>query len=193
MDATSDIRTRRWKRVEYERLIECGIFQPDERLELIDGLLLLREPQSSPHMAAIRLAERALTRAFGAGWDVRGQGPIALDDDSEPEPDVSVVRGDPRDYVDHHPSDPVLVVEVSLGRVAFDRGEKAGLYARAGVPEYWIVNLVERALEVRRRPVPSGTEPYGATYDEVAILGPNDSVTPLAVPASRITVADLLP
>jgi Uma2 family endonuclease len=122
MSAVPDVQTRRWKRLEYERLIECGIFQPGERLELIDGLLVLREPQKPPHAVAVQLVQAALRTAFGSGWDVRGQGPIALDDDSEPEPDVSVVPGGPRDYVHAHPSHPVLVVEISLTSLRFDRG-----------------------------------------------------------------------
>ncbi len=89
----SELRLRRWKRVEYERLVEKGVFTPGERVELIDGLLLVAEPQSSLHFTAVRLAELALARAFGEGWDVRAQGPIALDDSSEPEPDVAVVLG----------------------------------------------------------------------------------------------------
>src|SRR6266508_3731414 len=104
-----ELQVRRWKRVEYERLVDKGVFEPGERVELIDGLLVVAEPQSSPHYTAIRLVERALARTFGEGWDVRTQAPIALDDTSEPEPDVAVVRGELRDYVEAHPADPVLV------------------------------------------------------------------------------------
>src|SRR5881296_3663502 len=128
---------KRWKRVEYERLVDRGVFEPGDRLELIDGLLLVSEPQSSPHYTAIRLVERVLVRAFGEGWDVRAQAPIALDDASEPEPDVAVVRGELRDYVEAHPADPVLVVEVALASLDSDRVHKSSLYARAGRPEYW--------------------------------------------------------
>ncbi len=191
--AGSDARVKRWNRVEYERLVDKGVFVPGERVELIDGVLLVAEPQSSSHFAAVRLAELALARAFGAGWDVRGQGPIALDDTSEPEPDVAVVRGGPRDYVDAHPAEPVLVLEVALTSLAFDRGPKSSLYARAGRPEYWIVNLVDRLLEVRRNPVPSRSAPYGWDYGSVQVLGPRESARPLAAPTAVIAVADLLP
>src|SRR5437870_13876940 len=159
-----ELQIRRWKRVEYEQLIEKGIFLPGERIELIDGLLVVAEPQSSLHFTTVRLVERALTHAFGAGWDVRAQGPIALDDASEPEPDVAVVRGELRDYVEAHPADPVLVVEVALTSLASDRAHKSSLYARAGRPEYWIVNLVDRVLEVYREPVASPSAPYGWDY-----------------------------
>src|SRR2546422_5735602 len=77
---------KRWRRVEYEQLVEKGVFTPGDRVELIDGLLVVAEPQSSPHYTAIRLVERVLVRAFGAGWGVRTQAPIALDETSEPEP-----------------------------------------------------------------------------------------------------------
>ncbi|MBI1733653.1 MAG: Uma2 family endonuclease [Candidatus Rokubacteria bacterium] len=187
------VRTRRWKRVEYERMVECGIFQPADRIELLDGRLVLKEPQSAPHATGVRLAAAALRRAFGAGWLIEAQLPVALDDDSEPEPDVSVVAGRPEDYVAAHPARPALVLEVSLHRLAFDRRRKGGLYARAGIPEYWIVDLVNRALEVRRRPRPSRTARYGWRYRDVRVLPPDATVAPLAAPAAAVRVAELLP
>jgi Uma2 family endonuclease len=184
---------KRWKRVEYERLVDKGVFEPGDRIELIDGLLLVAEPQSSPHYTAIRLVERVLSRAFGEGWDVRTQAPIALDDVSEPEPDVAVVRGSVRDFATSHPADPVLVVEVAVSSLAFDREHKASLYARAGRPEYWIVNLIDRVLEVRREPAPEPSAPYGWDYALVDVLGPTDRVSTLGAPAVQISVVDLLP
>jgi Uma2 family endonuclease len=154
---------------------------------------VVAEPQSSAHYTTIRLIERALARAFGEGWDVRTQAPIALDDTSEPEPDVAVVRGNLRDYLAAHPADPVLVVEVSLTSMRLDRRHKSSLYARAGRPEYWIVNLVDRVLEVRRDPTPSLSAPYGWDYSAVNVLGAGGSVSPLAASAAQIAVADLLP
>jgi len=188
-----DVQIRRWKRTEYEQLVEKGIFAPGERIELIDGLLMVAEPQSSSHFTAVSLAQRALARAFGEGWHVRAQGPIALDDTSEPEPDLAVVRGDLRDYVYAHPADPVLVVEVSLTSLEFDRVHKSSLYARAGRPEYWIVNLVDRVVEVRRAPAPSLAAPYGWDYTIVETLRPGQHASPLAVSGARIAVVDLLP
>src|SRR5262245_8062988 len=179
---------KRWKRVEYERLVDKGVFGPDDRIELIDGLLLVAEPQSSPHYTAIRLIERALSRVFGDGWDIRTQAPIALDDTSEPEPDVAVVRGDVRDFAISHPAAPVLVVEVSLSSLAFDREHKASLYARAGRPEYWIVNLIDRVLEVRRQPAPEPAAPYGRDYAYVDVLGPTEHGPAVAASAAGILV-----
>src|SRR5438045_8901542 len=92
------VRTRRWTRKEYDRLIDIGVFRPDEPLELLGGELIVGEPQSSPHYTAIGLVEEALRAALGPGWLVRPHGPLALDDQSEPEPDVSLVPGPGRDY-----------------------------------------------------------------------------------------------
>src|SRR5215470_11331227 len=103
-----ETRTRRFSRAEYERLIELGVFQPGEPIELIGGELMVAEPQGATHYTAIRKTARALEMAFGPGWDVRTQGPIGLDEDSEPEPDVAVVAGSPDDYARAHPSHPVL-------------------------------------------------------------------------------------
>ena len=184
---------KRWKRVEYERLVDRGIFEPGDRIELIDGLLLVSEPQSSFHYTAIQLVERVLSRAFGDGWTVRTQAPIALDDASEPEPDVAVVRGEIRDYATSHPADPVLVVEVAVSSLTFDREHKASLYARAGRPEYWMVNLVDRVLEVRREPAPEPSAPYGWDYAVVDVLGQAERVSSLGASAIQIPVVDLLP
>ena len=184
---------KRWRRVEYERLVDRGVFEPGDRVELIDGLLLVSEPQSSLHYTAILLVQQALARAFGEGWSVRTQAPIALDDASEPEPDVAVVRGGIRDFAVSHPVDPVLVVEVSVSSLAFDREHKASLYARAGRPEYWIVNLIDRVLEVRRQPGPEPSTPYGWDYAFVDALGPTERVSALAAPTIEIAIGDLLP
>lgn len=186
------LETRRWKRVEYEKLVDCGVFQ-GEHLELLGGLLIVGEPQSSAHIVAVQLAHEALSQALGPGWNVRPQGPIALDDDSEPEPDIAVVRGTAIDYVDAHPSRPLLVVEVALSSLAVDREYKSSLYARGGVPDYWIVNLIDRVLEVRRQPSPSAAAPFEWTYDSLEILGPSDAVAPLAAPSAMIPVGRLLP
>ncbi len=158
----SSVRIKHWTRVEYERLIDLGAFAPDERLELLGGQLVVREPQGRPHATGIRLVARALRAVFGPDWNIEAQLPVALDEESEPEPDIAVVTGGPRDYIESHPSRPELVVEVALASLALDRGEKASLYARAGVADYWIVNLVDNVLEVyRRRQRPGGVPTAG--------------------------------
>lgn len=105
-------RARRWRRVEYDRLIEMGFFGEDEAIELLGGQLVVAEPQGSRHFTAIELVADALRLAFGSGWRVRVQGPVALDDESEPEPDVAVVPGTAREYRAAHPARPVLVVGI---------------------------------------------------------------------------------
>ena len=187
------VKTRRWKRVEYDRLIETGFFQPGDPVELIGGQLIVAEPQGSGHFAAIQAVEEALRAAFGVGWQVRGQGPVALDEESEPEPDVAVVPGSFRDYVAAHPARPVLVVEVSESSLALDRHHKGSLYARAGLDDYWIVNLVDRVLEVYRHPGPDPAASFGWRYSPAEVFGREASVSPLALPGARIRVADLLP
>ena len=192
MDAMP-VPTKRWARVEYERLVDRAVFQPGDRIELVGGQLVVREPQGSPHAVAVRLAEDVIRAAFGSGWEVRGQMPVALDDESEPEPDVAVCAGSPRDYLAGHPSRPVLLVEVADASLAFDREHKGSLYARAHVPDYWIVNLVDRVLEVHRDPAPSADAPYGWRFSTRRRLGATDTVSPLRAPRARIPIADLLP
>jgi Uma2 family endonuclease len=184
------IRTRRWTRREYDRLIELGVLHEDEPIELLAGRMVVREPQRTPHAVATQLAAEALRVAFGAGWTVRVQLPLALDDASEP--DVAVVRGAPRDYLREHPSSPALVVEVARDSLRTDRTLKARLYARAGIGDYWIVNLVDRILEVHRSATGLGAR-RRATYAEIDRLGPSEAIAPLAALAARIVVADLLP
>src|SRR5207244_10226373 len=116
--ADDEFVTRRWKRVEYDRLIECGFFRPGDPVELLGGQLIVAEPQGNRHFTAIRAVEEALRAAFGRSWEIRGQGPIALDDESEPEPDIAVVPGTFRDYAGGHPFRPALVVEVSESSLA---------------------------------------------------------------------------
>lgn len=187
------VKTRRWMRAEYERLVDCGVFREDERLELLDGLLVMREPQGSRHGAALVALHRALAQAFGAGFHVRPQLPVALDDMSEPEPDAVVVRGEPWDYASGHPSTPLLVVEIAETSLATDRRHKGSLYARAGVTDYWIVNLPEAVLEVYRDPGPLAAAVLGWEYRSVERLTRGASIAPLAAPTASIAVADLLP
>jgi Uma2 family endonuclease len=191
--ALSSIRTKHWTRVEYERLVDLGAFRPGERLELVGGALVVREPQGGPHATAVGLVEDALRLAFGTGWTVRAQSPIALDEDSEPEPDIAVVPGARRDHTHAHPSHPALIVEVADSSLEFDRGEKASLYARARIADYWIVNLVAQVLEIYRDPVPAPLAPYGHRYGATITLGAGDRVSPLSAPTVAIPVADLLP
>ena len=168
---------RRWTRSEYDRLVHLGMLH-DEPVELVGGHLVVAEPQGSYHASVLGAASDALRALLPHGWLVRIQMPVALDDESEPEPDVAVVPGEWADYRTSHPSRPVLVVEVSESSLSFDREDKGSLYARAGVRDYWIVNLVDRTLEVYRDPEPHPAAPYGWRYRLVERLRPADIVSP---------------
>lgn len=180
-------------RVSYERMVDAGAFGPGDRVELLDGFLVAHEPQGSRHAVAVGLVRAALERVFLLGYHVREEKPLALDTLSEPEPDLVVVRGRPRDYRDAHPSTPLLMVEVADRSLRLDRVRKGGLYARAAVADYWILNLVDEVLEVYRQPVRSASRRHGWKYRNVRLLKHNAVVSPLAAPRARIRVADLLP
>src|SRR5262245_8566779 len=188
---TPSIPLWRMTRTRYDRLVDAGIFAKEDRVELLDGLLVAREPQGSLHAMAVGLARIALERAFGRGYHVREEKPVALDDLSEPEPDIVVVRGGPRDHRTH-PSSPVLVVEVADTSL-FDRVRKGGLYARAGIADYWVVNLVSDVLEVYREPVRAPSPRGGWKYASVRLLKSKATIAPLAAPRARIRIAALLP
>jgi Uma2 family endonuclease len=176
----------RWTRLEYERMAEAGVFDSSMRIELIDGEVFDMPPQSTRHYTAIRLVERALREVFGDGFDVRTQGPLAINETSEPEPDVAVVAGSPRDYRLTHPSTAVLICEVADSSLGFDRVRKKRTYAHNGIGEYWILDLNASALEVYRAP-------QGDDYLTKQTLAGPDSIAPLDAPMRPVRVADLLP
>jgi Uma2 family endonuclease len=183
---------RRWQRAEYERLVDLGVFR-NEPIELIGGQLVVAEPQGAYHAGVITKVDYALRAVLPPGWIVRLQAPVSLDEESEPEPDLVVVRGRPGDYLQSHPARPLLAVEVAESSLEFDREGKGSLYARAGIEDYWIVNLVDRVLEVYRDPAPDASAAYGWRYRSVTRLMPPAVVVPLALASRQIAVADLLP
>jgi Uma2 family endonuclease len=184
---------RRWNREEYHRAAELGIFRPDERLELIEGEVVQKvSPQSSPHAYAVMVSADVLEAAFGPSFHVREEKPLVMSDVSEPEPDVLVVRGSLRENPKHPtPENTVLVLEVSESTLAFDQGRKAAAYAKAGIQDYWVVNLRERHLEVRRDPVQQGDSSF--TYRVIQILKSGAEIAPLVLPLNSIRVDELLP
>ncbi|MEM4412909.1 MAG: Uma2 family endonuclease [Candidatus Caldarchaeum sp.] len=188
---TPAIQTTRWTRQEYDRMAEAGLFDPKERVQLIAGELVILTAQNSPHAVTIGKTQRVLERIFGQGIWVRIQMPALIDPDSEPEPDLVVVTGAPDEYLNEHSRTALLVIEVADTTLSLDRDQKAPLYARAGIPEYWIVNLLERCLEVFRDPVTPPGQP--ASYRSHVKLGPSDTISLLAAPTASIAVADLLP
>jgi Uma2 family endonuclease len=184
----SDVSICRYRlsRVEYDRAVEAGAFRPNAKLELIDGNLQAMTPEGSGHALGIDLVADCLRAVFGAGFYIRLQHPLATGDYSEPEPDIAVVRGPMRDYRDAHPTSAVLVVEVSHQSLRHDRTVKQRLYARCGIPEYWILALPEQCLEIYRDPAADG-------YRSVSIHRAGEAVAPLSRPDAAIAVDSLLP
>ena len=166
---------------------DAGLFA-DERVELLDGTIVNMAPQSSPHASTVTRLHRALMRAIGDTTHLRTQLPIVLDDWSEPEPDVAVCKLDPYDYARAHPhaADLLLVCEVAEGSLAYDRGAKAAAYAASGIPEYWIIDLESRTIEVRSDP-----DPAGRRYRRDAVVREVETLT--APGGALITAADVLP
>ncbi|MFA0742079.1 MAG: hypothetical protein DFNUSKGM_002199, partial [Candidatus Fervidibacter sacchari] len=146
---TLGVQRRKFSKDEYYRMAEMGFFN-GQRVELIDGEVILMSPQEASHATAVGLVADTLQSVFSDGFIVRVQQPLDLGEAHEPEPDVAVVPGKRRDYATSHPKTAVLIVEVALTSVDYDRNVKSSLYAKAGIPEYWLLNLRERRLEVFR-------------------------------------------
>ena len=163
-------------------------------VQLIGGVILQRvTPMNPPHATVVRLVTRAIEQVFGAGYDVRAQLPIDLGLISEPEPDVAVVTGSPRDYLIDHPKTALLVIEVSESTIETDRREKASLYASGGIADYWVIDLTTSRVLVFRSPKPDPKSKFGQDYASVSAHGRDDKLAPLAAPNTRILVSDLLP
>jgi len=167
-------------------MVEINLFSPEARLELIEGEILTMASQTSYHAVAVSKAQEALRIIYHKNYYIRVQMPLALSDNSEPEPDIAVVAGNADDYWNAHPTTAMLVVEVAYSSLDHDKQRKRHLYARWQLPEYWLLNLNDRQLEVYR-------EPQNSDYQSRSIFVAGDSVTPLSHPDGLIAVADLLP
>jgi hypothetical protein len=180
---------RRFSVSEYQQMIQSGILDENDDVELLEGYVVLKMPRNPPHDGTIQLARATIAAVLPGGWDIRVQSAVTLPD-SQPEPDLALARGTTRTYLTRHPgpADLGLIVEVSDSTLDGDRSDKGRIYARAGLSVYWIVNLVHGQLEVYTAPAPSG---YGQRQD----LTPGASV-PLTLDGATvatIAVADLLP
>jgi Uma2 family endonuclease len=174
---------------QYHAMVQAGILTEDDPVELLEGWLVAKMPKNPAHRIATHQVLQVLVRVLPENWYADSQEPITTED-SEPEPDVMVVRGHTRDYADRHPgpTDVALVVEVADTTLRRDRTLKQRLYARAGIPEYWIVNLVDRCVEVY-------TNPAAAGYQHQQSCGPDEAV-PVVLDgheAGRVPVPSLLP
>lgn len=185
---------RLWTADEFERAGELGLFGPEERLELIEGEIIRKvAPQLTPHALTILLVDAAIRPHLPTSLHLRTQLPMNLGPKSRPEPDIAIVSGSPRDYLASHPSTAVLIVEIADSSLGLDRHAKASLYARASVPEYWIVNIPDRVLEVHREPIAMEDQPYGFHYRSITRHSVDETISPRIAPDQSIAVAELLP
>ena len=172
---------------------DLGFFD-GQRAELIEGEIVDMAPQLARHYVALRLVTEALRAVFREGYDIRPQGPLRLGRKSEPEPDVAVVKGDLRSHIGRgHPTSAVLIVEVSDSSLGYDRSAKASLHAKHGIRDYWIVNLVDNVVEVRRNPIIDADAEFGWSYSNHLTARPGEKLSPLVKPRSSVGVNDLLP
>jgi Uma2 family endonuclease len=170
-------------RREYDRLVEQGCFD-DEKVELLAGMLVRMSPQSALHADVVARLARLLERAIGDRAMLRTHSPLALGDDSEPEPDVAVVRSG--DFTRQHPTGALLVIEVAASSLDNDRRVKATLYAAAGIPEYWIVDLAAGIVEVH-------TAPTSAAYTRVTRHARGEALRLAELSGIELRLADVLP
>ncbi|MDZ7963235.1 MAG: Uma2 family endonuclease [Aulosira sp. DedQUE10] len=176
---------RLWTVEEYHRMIDAGILTTDDKVELLDGRIIQMSPQKPPHAGTTQRASDYFKTQLTGKAHVRMQLPITLST-SEPEPDIAVVRIDPAAYGDHHPtpSEILLLIEVSYSTFNIDREEKALIYAKAGIAEYWILDVLERQVYVLRQPAESG-------YQEITVLTEDAAIAPLAFPEIVIPFCEL--
>ena len=178
---------RRFTVAEYFALAEAGILREDERVELIDGEIIVMSPINDPHRQSVNWVGRLLTLALGKRAMVQVQATIVLNDATAPEPDIAVIRFRTiNDLVTVTPEEIYLLVEVADSSLAFDRGTKLPRYAAAGIPEVWIANLVNRRVEAHSNPV-------NGTYQNVLIVHAGATISPQAFPDVTLAVSDFLP
>jgi Uma2 family endonuclease len=175
-------------REHYWRLVETGVIASDDRVELLDGVIVAMSPQSPPHAFVISKLDRVLNTVIEVGMSLRIQMPLEIGELSVPEPDLAVVTGTLEDYAFAHPTSAVLVVEVADTTVLQDRLTKGPMYAAAGIAEYWLVNLRTRTVEVFRDPIPEERR-----YATLQTAQRDDHLTVAAIPAISIAVAEILP
>ncbi|MCL1475170.1 Uma2 family endonuclease [Argonema antarcticum] len=173
---------------EYHHMTEAGILDPDERVELVEGQIISMAAKNPPHSATNLCAAEYLRTLLAGLALIRIQDPINLNPYSEPEPDIAVVRVDPRRYVERHPTpaDTFLLVEISDTTLERDRKQKAAAYARAGIADYWILDVNTRQVRVFR-------EIVNETYQQETILQEEATLFMLAFPEIEVQIARLFP
>ena len=185
---SSSFLLRPWAVDEYYQMAKTGILQPDEKVELIAGQIIRNmTPQGSFHAAAITRTNRLLNQPVQPRFLVRSQLPIQLDNRSEPEPDLALVKSDPLDYDDRHPKaeDVYLIIEIADSTLKTDLTLKKQVYAEAKIPDYWVLDLAKRQLYVYRQPTEEG-------YQQEQILSEQHSIAPLSFPDFQVKVGEML-
>ncbi|MGB7273099.1 MAG: Uma2 family endonuclease [Geitlerinemataceae cyanobacterium] len=179
---------KRWVVRDYHQMSEIGILEPNERTELIAGQITLMAAKGTSHVTSLYLLTNTLREKLGNSALIRTQDPIQLDDFSEPEPDLAIVRGMVLDYATQHPrpSDVYLIVEVADRTLKYDCETKDKLYALAGISDYWVLDVKNRQLHIFHDPTPTG-------YTRHLILAEPNQVTPLAFPDCTIDLTSILP
>jgi Uma2 family endonuclease len=184
----TNLQLRLWTVEEYHRMAEAGIFAPDERVELLEGKILCKSAKSTAHRSTTGRIDYLLKKRLEKIALICVQDPVKLNDRSEPESDISVVKIDPLDYADHHPtpSEVYLIIEVADSSLKFDCEIKAQAYSLAGIKDYWVLDVVKRELYIFRNPTQTG-------YESQVIIGEDATVSPLEFPDLQIRLSDMLP
>ena len=189
--AQAGARIHEWTYEEYARLDELGFF-PERRFELIEGRIIEMAAVGPRHFVATGLVDAVLRRICPHGYFV-SSAPVLKLGKSGPLPDVAIIRGRLQDYAGGVPTDAALLIEVSDSTLAPDRLDKGSLYAKSGIADYWIVNLVDNVLEVYREPVRDPSQPSGFRYAKVEVYRPGSMASPLVAPGATVAVSDLIP
>lgn len=181
-------KVRLWTVDEYHRLIETGILTTDEKVELLEGQIIQVSPQRPPHAATTQSTANYLSRLLADRAYIRVQLSITLLPNSEPEPDIAVVQIDEREYFDHHPTadEIFLLIEVAKTTLQSDRLTKALTYAKAKIPEYWVLDVQERQVHVFR-------EPVGEAYEQETILNEDTTISMVALSDVNVSLNQLFP
>jgi Uma2 family endonuclease len=184
----TNLQLRLWTVEEYHRMNEAGIFAPDERVELLEGRIIWMIAKGTAHRSAVGRIDRLLQDCLKNQALICVQDPVKLNDRSEPEPDISVVKIDPLDYADHHPtpSEVYLIIEVADSSLKLDCETKAQAYSLAGIKDYWVLDVVKRELHIFRNPTQNG-------YESQVIIMETATVSPLEFPDLQIRLSDMLP
>ncbi|NES03750.1 MAG: Uma2 family endonuclease [Okeania sp. SIO2F4] len=174
-----------WTVAEYHQMIDCGILTPESRVELLEGRIIKMNPQRAPHAATTQRTSDYLKSQLSQQAHIRMQLPVTLSN-SEPEPDIAVVHIDSKAYGDRHPSlqEIFFLIEISDTTLRIDRQEKALIYAGANIPEYWVLDVVQRQAYIYRHPTPGG-------YQSETILSDNEIINPLNFPSVSLSLAEM--